>query len=199
MKKQLLSSIALAIAFGISPQLAYAQTYSYLTDEELQKLMTDFQRQVEYWNQYEEPEHQKEAKAFAQNWSQHDPVVAPFLGKWAAIEETMDIYPSTTEGQVCIIDVDYTKPEVDFSQVSFRSLGKILNRQIYTDGGGLTIQQENYVGLVWNKENETGVYVYRLIAPAEVPIHASWRDLPEGDRILDQFNAAGCIAGASKQ
>lgn len=197
MKKQI-SYIVLAIAFGISTQIAYAQTQSFLTDEELQKLLPDFQRQVEYWNQYEEPERQNEANAFAQNWSQHDPAVAPFLGKWAAIEETMDIYPSTIEGQVCIIDVDYTKPEVDFSQVAFKSLGKILNRQIYTDGVGVTIQQDNYVGFVWKQENKTGVYVYRLIAPAEMPIHASWRDLPEGDRVIEQFNAAGCIAEASK-
>ncbi len=122
MKKQL-SCIALAIVFGISPQFSYAQSQSQLSDEELQKLMPDFQRQVEYWNQYEEPERQSEARAFAENWSRRDSAVAPFLGKWAAIEETMDIYPSTTQGQVCIIGTDYTKPEVYFS-----SLGKVLNQ-----------------------------------------------------------------------
>lgn len=188
MKKQL-SCITFALAFSMSTQLASAQTQSYLTDEDLQKLMPDFQRQVEYWNQYEEPERQSEARAFAENWS-GDSEVAPFLGKWAALEETMEIYPSTTEGQVCIIATDSTIPEVDFS------LGNILNQQIYTDAGGTLLQQGNYVGAVWNKENEIGVYVYRLIAPAEVPTRASWRDWQGSSRVLKQFKAAGCIAEA---
>lgn len=190
MKKQLLSGIALAIAFGISPQIAYAQTHSHLTDEELQKLMPDFQRQVEYWNQYEEPERQNEAKAFAENWSRRDLAVAPFLGKWAGWEQTKDIYPSTTDGQVCIIYTDGTAQVVSFA------LGKVLNQRIY-DGGGVTFRQGNYVGSAWNNNNptgEAGVEAYRLFAPAEVPTHASWRDLPEGDRVIEQFNAAGCIA-----
>ncbi|MBD2044120.1 hypothetical protein H6F78_00480 [Coleofasciculus sp. FACHB-64] len=171
--------------------MAYAQTPSYLTEEELRNLMPDFQRQVEYWNQYEEPERRSEAKAFAENWS-GAPTVALFLGKWAAIEETMDIYPSTIEGQVCIIGTDYTLSEVDFS------LGKVLNQQIYTDGGETIIQQENYIGVVWNKEKETGVYVYHLIAPASVPTRASWSDWRGSSRVLEQFKAAGCIAKASK-
>jgi hypothetical protein len=194
MKKQLLSSIALTIAFGISPQIAYAQTHSHLSDEELQKLMPDFQRQVEYWNQYEEPERQKEAKVFAENWSQRDPTVAPFLGSWAAIEETMDIYPSTTEGQVCIISAFSTpNPEVELS------LGKVLNQRIYNDAGSFIIQEGNYVGIAGKYENKTSIYVYRLIAPAEVPSNSSLSAWRGSDRVIEQFHAAGCIAEASNE
>ncbi|MEW6493029.1 MAG: hypothetical protein AB1589_11055 [Cyanobacteriota bacterium] len=166
--KKPFSSIALTIAFSISPQIAYAQTHSHLSDEELQKLMPDFQRQVEYWNQYEEPERQKEAKAFAENWSRRDPAVAPFLGSWAGWEQTMGIYPSTTDGQVCIIATDDTAKVVGFA------LGNVLNQRIY-DGSGVTFRQGNYVGDAWNKDNptgEAGVHAYRLFAPAEVPTRA---------------------------
>jgi hypothetical protein len=51
------------------------------------------------------------------------------------IEETMDIYPSTTEGQVCIISAFSTpNPEVELS------LGNVFNQQIYTDAGQVTYQ-----------------------------------------------------------
>ena len=190
MKNILISGLRLilAIAFGISPQLAYAQTQSYPTDEELQKLMPDFQRQVEYWHQYKEPERQREARAFAENWL-GDPTVALFLGSWAAIEETMDIYPSTTEGQVCIISAFSTpNPEVELS------LGKVLNQRIYTDAGQVIIQEGNYVGITGKYENETSIYVYRLMAPAEVPRSSSLSAWHESDRVIEQFNAVGCIA-----
>ncbi|AFZ20931.1 hypothetical protein [Allocoleopsis franciscana] len=194
MKKHL-SCIALAIAFGISPHFAYAQTHSHLTDEELQKLMPDFQRQVDYWNQYEEPQRQSEAKAFAENWSRRDPTVAPFLGTWAGWEQTMDIYPSTTEGQVCIIYTDDTAQVVSFA------LGNVLNQRIY-DGSGVTFRQGNYLASAWNNNNptnEAGVEAYRLIAPAKVPTRAYWRDWDESDRVIEQFNAASCIAEASNE
>lgn len=188
MKKQL-SCIALAIAFGMSTQLTCAQTQSHLTDKELQKLMPDFQRQVEYWNQYEEPERQSEARAFAANWSRRDPAVAPFLGSWSGWEETMDIYPSTTEGQVCMI---YTsEPEASFR------LGNIRNQRIYTDRGGVTFKQGNYIGIAGRNGNEASVYVYRLIAPTEVPTRESLKYWSEGSRVLKQFMAAGCIAISS--
>jgi hypothetical protein len=192
MKKQL-SCTTLIITFGMSTQLAYAQTQSYLTDEELGKLMPDFQRQVEYWNQYEEPERQSEARVFAESWSRRDPAVAPFLGTWAGWEETMDIYPSTTEGQVCIIYTDGTSQVVGFE------LGNVLNQRIYTEGGGVTFKQGNYVGDAWNKDNHTGeagVNVYRLIAPAEPPTRESLSYWDDGDRILDKFKASGCLAEA---
>jgi hypothetical protein len=192
MKKQL-NCITLMITFSMSTQLAYAQTQSYPTDEELQRLMPDFRRQVEYWSEYEEPERQSEARAFAENWSRRDPAIAPFLGKWAAIEETMNIYPSTKEGQVCIIHAFSTpEPEVDFS------LGNVLNQRIYPDEGGVIIQQGNYVGIAGRNGNEANVYVYRLIAPAEVPTRASLSNWRGSDRVIEQFKAAGCIAQASK-
>ena len=187
MKKQL-SYITLMVTFSITPQLAYAQNQSYPTDEELQKLMPDFQRQVDYWNQYEEPERQNEAIALAENWSHRDPTVAPFLGKWGAIEETMDIYPSTTEGQVCIISAFSTpNPEVELS------LGKVLNQRIYTDAGKVIIQEGNYVGIAGKYENETSIYVYRLMAPAEEPSNSSLSAWHGSDSVIEQFKAAGCI------
>jgi len=175
------------IAFGISLQLADAQTPSYPTDEELQKLMPDFQRQVEYWNQYEEPEGQREARKFAENWS-GEPTVALFLGSWAAIEETMDIYSSKTESQVCIISAFSTpNPEVKLS------LGKVLNQRIYTDAGQVIIQEGNYIGIAGKHDNETSIYVYRLMALAQVPRDLSLSNWHGSDRVIEQFHAAGCI------
>jgi hypothetical protein len=189
-----LSCITLTIVFGMSTQLAYAQTQSYPTDEELQRLMPDFRRQVEYWNEYEEPERQSEARAFAATWSRRAPAVAPFLGKWAGIEETMNIYPSTKKGQVCIIHAFSTpEPEVDFS------LGNVLNQRIYSDKGGVIIQQGYYLGVARRNGNEANVYVYRLIAPAEVPIRVSLSDWRGSDRVIEQFNAAGCIDDLSSE
>lgn len=195
MNKQL-SCITLMITFGMSTQFAYAQTQSYPTDEELQTLIPDFHRQVEYWNQYEEPKRQSEARAFAESWSRRDPAVAPFLGNWLGWEETRDIYPSTTDGQVCIIHTYGTEQAVSFG------LGNVLNQRIYTDGGAVIFQQGNYVGVAWSNDNEAGneagVTAYRLFAPAEVPTQAFWRDWDEGDRVIEQFKAAGCIAEDSK-
>lgn len=73
----------------------------------------------------------------------------------------------------CIIHAFSTpEPEVDFS------LGNVLNQLIYPDEGGVIIQQGNYVGIAGRNGNKANVYVYRLIAPAEVPTRASlsnWR------------------------
>jgi hypothetical protein len=187
--KEQIPYIILAIALSIIPQFAYAQTQSYPTDEDLQKLMPDFQSQVDHWSQYEEPERQTEAKTFAENWSSRDPNIASFLGKWAAIEETMNIYPSTTAGQVCIIHT--SQPEVSLS------LGNVFNQQIYTDAGQVIIQQGNYAGVTWSNENGTGIYVYRLIAPIEVPTREFFSYWDHGSSVLEQFNAAGCIAEAT--
>ncbi len=182
----------LAIALSIIPQLAYAQTQSYPTDEEIQELMPDFQREVEYWNQYEEPERQSEARAFAENWSRRDPAIVLFLGSWSGWEETTDIYPSKTEGQVCIIHT--SEPEASFS------LGQVFNQRIYTDRGEVIFQQGNYVGVAWSNDNEAGIEAgitaYRLIAPTEVLTSESLSYWDGGDRIIEQFNAAGCIAEA---
>jgi len=186
--KTLISYIILALAFGMSTQLAWAQSQSHLTDEEFQRLMPDFRRQVEYWNQYEEPERQSAARAIAENWS-GNPAVAPFLGSWSGWEETMDIYPSTTEGKVCMI---YTsEPEASFR------LGNIRNQRIYTDRGGVIFKQGNYIGIAGRNGNGASVDVYRLIAPAEVPTRESLKYWSEGSRVLQQFKAAGCIAISS--
>lgn len=186
MKKQL-SCITFIIIFAMSTQLAYAQTKSYPTDRELQKLMPDFRRQVQYWSEYQEPERQSEARAFAASWFR-DPAVAPFLGEWGAWEETMEIYPSSKNGQVCIIHTYGIEEEVRFN------LGNVLNQRIYTDVDEVIIQQGNYTGVAW----KNGVNVYRLIAPAEVPTRASWIDWREGSRVIEQFNAVGCITPLKK-
>jgi hypothetical protein len=103
----------------------------------------------------------------------------------------MDIYPSTTEGQVCII---YTsEPEANFR------LGNIRNQRIYTDRGEVIFQQGNYLGVTWSRNKEAGVNLYRLIAPSEVPTSESLNYWNEGSRILEQFKAAGCICEAAKR
>lgn len=59
------------------------------------------------------------------------------------------------------------------------------------------------MGVAWsnNKEAgiEAGVNVYPLIAPTEVPTRESLNYWTECSRILEQFNAAGCIAETSKR
>lgn len=102
----------------------------------------------------------------------------------------MNIYPSTTEGQVCIINHYGTGQAVSLS------LGNVFNQRIYSDNHEVIFLEGNYAGVAGSR-NQPGVNVYRLFAPAEVRTRAFWRDWPEGYRVMEQFNAAGCIAFSS--
>lgn len=187
MKKQLICHLLLFfLSTGIN--LADAKTQLYPTDKDIEKLMPDFHLQIEYWNQRREPQSQNKARLLAETWP--DLSVASFLGRWGAIEETKEIYPSKIEGQVCIISMFSTPyPEVEFE------LGTVVNQRIYSQNNNVLIREGNYLGVAWKNENEdaANIYVYRLIAPTEVPTLAFWKDWSGASEAIENFNAAGCL------
>ena len=105
----MVNMIVLACCLPIIAQ----QSKRYPTENELQQLMNRFRsfvtspppgnRDFYLRDSRNETETQK-LKAFVRAWLPVNPDVAPFLGQWTALEETLDIYPSTIKGRVCILE-----------------------------------------------------------------------------------------------
>ncbi|TYQ30950.1 tetratricopeptide repeat protein [Pseudanabaena sp. UWO310] len=110
-KKVLLSSVSLvAVFFGVNVLGAIAQVSErYLSSQEIQDLETQFQisslgvtgRGV---TEYRNPSEISQINDFVNAWQKADSSISPFLGNWAGFEEGLSIYPSTTKGQVCVVE-----------------------------------------------------------------------------------------------
>ena len=103
---------------------AEAQSERYPTETELQQLAQELRQKIPelensgFYNDRRSFEEWQEISVYVDAWAEVDPEIAPFLGEWGAIEESLYIYPSTTTGEVCILDIYldlgnfYTRPVV---------------------------------------------------------------------------------------
>ena len=177
------------------------QSRRYPTENELQQLMNQFRnfvaspspgnRDLYIRDRRNETETQK-LKAFVRAWLPVNPDVAPFLGQWTALEETINIYPSTLKGKVCIIQTFIPPP--NGGGISF-DRGTISGKSIKTTDFTFLIQQGNYLGVAFinTTNNQPGIYEYAwpkpLVDPAKL---MSYLPPAERNRLLQQFKEAGC-------
>lgn len=185
---------------SVSP-LAVAESQRYPSETELQQLIQDFQRQVArlrrirhetgFYLDRRSPLERQQHQAFVQAWGKVDPAVAPFLGNWTAIEESLMIYPSQTKGQVCIIETFI--PDQETSGIAFTT-GTIDQGRIYTrdrkvfvlDGVG------DFLGSAYVYEGKPGIYEYANPRPLPNPQATDY--LQREPSLLMQFQQLGCQA-----
>lgn len=69
-------------------------------------------------------------------WQKTEPSIAPFLGDWGGFEQSLLIYPSTTQGKSCVIQRFYR--ENGFQYVF--NVGQVVGNKLIADGeSGKTI------------------------------------------------------------
>jgi hypothetical protein len=130
------------------------------------------------------PEQRQQRAALVAAWTEVDSEVAPFLGKWVAIEEDLAIFPTATPGVVCIVDTYLGGSEFE--------RGMIVAGALYTDGGSVLVLEGEFLGNFFVTEGEAYSYPYShpspLQDPADIDIYAS--RYPD---VVEAFEAHGCL------
>ncbi|MFB2923452.1 MULTISPECIES: hypothetical protein [Aerosakkonema] len=202
MKKELTSSIA-KISLGLSltiitasflPVLAQQQFERYPTAAEIQRLRSKLREQIRRNNvgdSRSQVEKQRR-ESFVRAWSRIDPAIAPFLGKWSGYEEGLSVYPSNRRGRVCLIYIGI--------QAADFGLGTVSNEVIRTDDKEVILKEGDYLGVVTVRNDRADI-------PVEIPYNSPTvleaarqfaqlsANAQDVDKVVRQFNAAGCTAG----
>ncbi|RZM82404.1 hypothetical protein [Leptolyngbya iicbica] len=121
---------------------------------------------------------------FARAWAAVDPAVAPYLGEWVAIEESLYIYPSSTPGQVCILDIYLD--EGDFYT------GQVREGKVYTTTNLVFLLDGNFLGNTFIYEDQPGIYEYAYPRPLLDPATTLGAYYPAA---IAAFEAMNCEIG----
>lgn len=198
MKGKLLISCGLSLAILTASALkifAQQQYERYPTAAELQRLRDKLRQQILSNNIVDgrTQADKQRRESFVRAWSRVDPAVAPFLGNWLGYEEGLGVYPSNTIGRVCLIYIGIQEADL--------RLGTVSNGQIRTNDGSVILKEADYLGVASVRNNQADI-------PVEVPYHfprvsqaarqfaqSSGTSAQEVNKVLREFNAAGCTAG----
>jgi hypothetical protein len=196
MKERSVIGLMVSLTIGVTGSSSVlAQSQRYPTNAELRQLLRTFNTVPSSVNSGTEDRRtlseKRSLESFVTSWSMVDPAVAPFLGQWGGIEESISIFPSNIRGRVCIIFIGY---EGDLSSADF-DIGNVSNGQIRTNrffGRSLIIRQRNRLGLAGIYRNGASISAYEFPRPLRIPTNSSLLNLPNASRIIQQFNVAGC-------
>jgi hypothetical protein len=172
------------------PFLALAQSQRHPTEAELQQLQDELQQAMPTLDStriYEDrrtPAEQQARADFVAEWATIDPAIAPFLGEWTAIEESLYIYPAATSGKVCILDVYLN--EGDFYT------GEIRDGNVYTDSNLLFFINGNYLSSVFVYNDQPESYEYANPRPLPDSLERLEQIYPD---MMADFYAADCQVG----
>jgi len=177
----------------------------YPTDSELQQLSQEFQSMLipsmQRSRQYGMGRRDSVLERFTREWAKFDRSASFFLGKWIKGVDDIYIYPSSKQGQVCVI---WTLPggRVDGRNVTdaLFSLGLTSNGQLkvtnmFSDRKKTVILRSgNYLATTsFNPNNVPQVRPYSSISEPLSPIESlSLANTAENRKVVQQFYAAGC-------
>ena len=173
-----------------SVPVVLAQAERYPTEAELQQLLQDFRESIPtleatgIYTDRRTPAEREARDAYADAWAEVDGAIAPYLGEWTAIEESLYLYPAADEGEVCILDIHLDLG--DFYR------GEVRNGKVYTTINHVLFLDSNYL-------NSASVYD----AQPDSYAYANPRPLPESLEQLEQyypemvaaFREAECLTG----
>ena len=202
MRKELINSRVL-ISFGLSLVILIAsalkifaqqQLERYPTAAEVERLREKLRQQIRRNNvgDMRTQTEKQRRESFVRDWSRVDPAVAPFLGKWSGYEEGLSVYPSNRRGRVCLIYIGI--------QAADFGLGTVSNGVIRTNDKEVILKEGDYLGIVTVRNNQADIFV-------EIPYNSPTVTQParefaqlsanaqEVDKVVGEFNAAGCRAG----
>jgi hypothetical protein len=165
------------------------------TDKEVQYLLQGFRRNIAFLGR--DPDRRTVADknkltAFQKAWAQVNPTIAPFLGRRGRTTwmDSMSIYPSRTQGTVCIIQAS----EVGEQTVRIDlAIGTVVKDSIQTTAKQVLVLEQNILGVATIKESRPIITEFNQ-PPTPLPSAAS--ALLESTRIseLERFNQANCTA-----
>ena len=168
----------------------WAQTERYPTSEEidllLRQMRLDIPQLVEtgIYRDYRPPGERQRREAFVNAWAEVDPLTAPFLGEWFAIEESLAIFPTANTGEVCIVNVYLGESQLHF--------GRVTDGKIYTELNLVFALDSGFLGSIFVYDGEAALYEYAnplpLLNPTTSPFFEQYPS------IVRQFREAGCLA-----
>ena len=121
---------------------------------------------------------------FANTWAAVDPAIAPYLGEWTAIEESLYIYPSTTPGEVCVLDI--------YLDLGDFYTGQVRDGRVYTTNNLVFLLDGDFLGSTFVVDSQPGIYEYAHPRPLPDPAESLGEYYPE---LVTQFAAANCVTG----
>lgn len=137
----------------------------YPTEREMQQLRSELSRKIQelrsgefsnYLDDYRTEAEKQQHQVLVNAWSKVNPSIAPFLGMWSGYEQRLAIYPSSIQGQVCIIEIS----EVGFSHLATGMV--VNNEEIRTSDRRFIIRNGTYLGSI-------GVYGDRAFLEGKIP------------------------------
>ncbi|AUT00443.1 hypothetical protein CLI64_08600 [Nostoc sp. CENA543] len=126
--------------------------------------------------------------SFSNSWSKVFPSVAPFLGTWRGLEESISIFPSTVKNSVCILY------QGENNSTSFE-VASVSNRKIVTSkefGRAYIIKQKNRLGVMGIYNNSPNMSAFEFPVPLKrLESLLSGRG-QDSNKIIQQFKSSGC-------
>ena len=182
------ASVGLLILTGLPVALAQADRYP--TEAELQQLLQELRENIPeleatgIYTDRRTPAEREARDAYADAWAEVDTAIAPYLGEWTAIEESLYLYPAANEGEVCILDI-----HLDLGDFY---MGEVRDGKVYTTINHVLVLDSDFLGSTTVYEGQPSIYPY-----------ANPRLLPESFEQLEQyypemmtaFYEADCLTG----
>lgn len=173
MKKWMsLASVGLLILTGLPVALAQADRYP--TEAEIQQLLQELRENIPeleatgiYTDRRTSAE-QEARDAYSDAWAEVDTAIAPYLGEWTAVEESLYLYPTVNEGEVCILDI-----HLDLGDFY---MGEVRDGKVYTTINHVLVLDSDFLGSTAVYEGQPSIYPY-----------ANPRPLPESFEQLEQY------------
>ncbi|MGD1905989.1 MAG: hypothetical protein ACFB0C_08350 [Leptolyngbyaceae cyanobacterium] len=184
--------LPIALAITLLPLPAFAQSQRHPTAAEIEGLLQGFQESIPallesgFYGDVRTPEVRQQQDTFVEAWSQVDPGVAPFLGDWFAIEENLEIFPTSDPGVVCVID--------SYLDISDFYLGRVVEGHLQTDTNLTLVLDSGFLVSTFVYDDQAARYEYANPIPVKDPAVGSY--FPEyHPNIVEQFQQAGCLVG----
>lgn len=173
---------------------AQLRSERYPNGIELQRLIREFKQSIpalQKSRQFGHVTKDPNLEAFLQNWSNSDPSIAPFLGTWHGQESDWNVYPSHTQGKVCVL---FNSPNRNHGINGHFSIGTVKGKQLYVQGDSLRvfIREGNFLGIISVQDNQPNIwpYIHRSLLPEITEIYTA--NFHQKTQIIQKFKAANC-------
>jgi hypothetical protein len=171
------------------------------TDKEVRTLLQKLKKRIIQNPKYiDRSRRDFSLETFTRAWAKSDPSASYFLGEWDSQEDAIMIYPTSTQGKVCVI---WTLPAGSVNgrpmvtatfNIGFVSKEQLKVNNIFFDKGkAVIIRDGNYLLIASVDRDSPQLSTYSGFS---LPLQ-SLESLPlantsENRRVIQQFNDAGC-------
>ncbi len=182
--------LLISLVVLLLPLPGFAQSERHPTEAEIEKLLHEMRQEIPtlmetgIYSDRRSPEERQQRDTFAEAWSEVDETIAPFLGNWTAIEESVAIFPTLNPGEMCIFSTYLHSAEFH--------LGRVIDGNLSTDGNITFVLDSGFLVSTFVYENQARHYEYANPWPVQDPATSDHyaEYYPE---VVEQFQQAGCL------